>query len=294
VEGAKKELDQRELEERYYWKRVSVVKVCEAVEMSAQNYYVQQRARERERVEKEKILSWVGAVRKEHPRMGGRKLWKVLQRKHGEEMTLGRDRLFVLLAESDLLVKRLPRQYVQTTNSNHSYRVYGNVFKDAELKRPNEAWVSDLTYIPTKEGFVYLALVTDAVSRKIVGYHCGETLEAIGCVRALEMAFKTLPPGARPIHHSDRGTQYCSNEYIKRLVERELRVSMTEKNHCAENALAERMNGILKNEYGLCYGFPTRELARAAVREVVRLYNGSRPHMELDYRCPDEVHSLAE
>jgi transposase InsO family protein len=136
--------------------------------------------------------------------------------------------------------------------------------------------------------------VTDKGSRKIVGYHCAENLEAGGCVRALRMALADLPSQARPIHHSDRGTQYCSKEYGQVLAERGLPISMTEKNHCAENALAERMNGILKSEYGLGGRLQSKEQARRAVDQAVQTYNQRRPHTALGLRTPAQAHSLTE
>jgi putative transposase len=129
--------------------------------------------------------------------------------------------------------------------------------------------VSDLTYLRTREGFLYLALITDRYSRKVVGMHVGDTLEAVGCVRALEAAMAQLPAGAKPIHHSDQGSQYCCHEYIGRLEAHGLGISMTERNHCAENALAERMNGILKQEYGLGLEFATKADARRAMPQSV-------------------------
>ena len=160
------------------------------------------------------------------------------------------------------------------------------------LTQPNEAWVSDLTYLRTEEGFLYLALVTDKFSRKIVGYHCGETLAAIGCVKALEMALRDLPAWARPIHHSDQGSQYCCHEYVNTLVARGLPISMTERDHCAENALAERVNGILKGEYGLGQKIKTKAQARQLADQGIALYNNRRPHMALQYQTPAKVHNL--
>ena len=141
---------------------------------------------------------------------------------------------------------------------------------------------------------MYLSLLTDKMSRKIVGYHCRESLEAIGCLRALEMALEQMPEGAQPIHHSDRGSQYCCHDYVNRLVDRGLSISMTEKNHCAENALAERMNGILKPEYGIGQKFKTKASGLMAVEQSIYLYNTPRPHGSLGNRFPDQVHSLAE
>jgi putative transposase len=188
------------------------------------------------------------------------------------------------------LLAPLPKEYPQTTDSYHCLPVFANLVKDREVKQPNEVWVSDLTYLRTAEGFLYLALVTDKFSRKIVGYHCGDTLEAVGCVRALGMALKDLPAWAHPIHHSDQGSQYCCHEYVRALGSRGLTISMTVADHCAENALAERMNGILKQEYGLGRELATKAGARRAVDQGIWLYNTRRPHTALNYRLPAEVH----
>ncbi len=171
--------------------------------------------------------------------------------------------------------------------------MFPNQIKARVLTQPNQVWVSDLTYLRTREGFLYLSLVTDKYSRKIVGYHCGESLAAAGCVRALEMALAGLPAGEHPMHHSERGRQYCSHEYVNSLLARGLGVSMTEQDHCAENALAERMNGILKSEYGLGRELAAKAPARRAVDQAVNLYNTRRPHTALGYRFPETVHSLA-
>jgi putative transposase len=259
--------------------------------MSRQNYYARRRARQAQAVEAGLIAELVLAERREQPRLGARKLRVVLQgalAKAGVEV--GRDRFFEVLRRGGLLLAPLPKVYPQTTNSYHCLPVFANLVKDRELKRPNEVWVSDLTYLRTAEGFLYLALVTDKFSRKIVGYHCGDTLEAIGCVRALKMALKDLPAWAHPIHHSDQGSQYCCHEYVQALGLRELPVSMTVADHCAENALAERLNGILKQEYRLGMEFATKAGARLAVEQGIWLYNTKRPHTALNYRMPEEVH----
>jgi transposase InsO family protein len=145
----------------------------------------------------------------------------------------------------------------------------------------------------SREGYLYLALVTDKYSRKIVGWNVGDTLEAVGCMQALDKALAELPQQRKPIHHSDQGSQYCCHEYVKRLQERGLGISMTETNHCAENALAERMNGILKQEYGLGGEFASKTDARRAVAQSIGLYNTKRPHTALGYRVPQEVHQTA-
>lgn len=232
--------------------------------------------------------------RKIQPRLGARKLHFLLKGILAKEgVGLGRDRFFEVLREQGLLLERKPAEYPCTTDSQHYLPVFKNEIKERVLTRPNEVWVSDLTFLRTAEGFLYLALMTDKYSRKIVGYHCGETLAAAGCVLALEMALAGLPEGEHPMHHSDRGSQYCCHEYVDHLVARGLGISMTEQDHCAENALAERMNGILKSEYGLGGEMKDKAQARCAVAQAVLLYNTRRPHKALGYRFPGTVHSLA-
>lgn len=171
-------------------------------------------------------------------------------------------------------------------------RVYGNVLKDMKLTGPGQAMVSDITYLRTGEGFMYLSLVMDAFSRAVVGWHCSDSLEAVGCIRALKMALRH-GYGRGSIHHSDRGSQYCCGEYVRRLRRKGLRVSMTQDNHCYENAAAERLNGILKQEYGLGRCLASKRETVIAVREAIELYNWARPHQSLGYRVPMEVHKNA-
>jgi len=212
----------------------------------------------------------------------------------GAGVQIGRDRMFEELRHRQLLIEKRRAEHPHTTNSRHGLPVFPNLIREVEVITPNEVWVADLTYVRTRQAFMYLALLTDKRSRKIVGYHCGDTLEATGCMAALEMALADLPKGAKPIHHSDRGCQYCCHRYLEKLEARGLAVSMTESNHTAENALAERMNGILKEEYGLGSEFQTREQALRAVDQAVYLYNHCRPHTALDYEFPAAAHALAE
>ena len=261
--------------------------------MSRQNYYAARRLRQRRQVEADLILELVKRERQNQPCLGGRKLLRLLRSDFEEaEIQVGRDRFFQLLAESDLLV--VPRPGMpRTTNSRHSLPVFGNLMKDRVVNAPNEAWVSDLTYIRTDEGFLYAALITDAYSRKIVGAHIGDSLEAEGCLHALDQALRALPEGKHPIHHSDRGCQYCCHEYVGRLQSRGLAISMTQVMHCYENAKAERVNGILKQEYYLDQRFRTKAQAKTAFEQALWLYNYRRPHLCLDYRFPAEVHEQA-
>ena len=273
--------------------RPSVSALCLRVGMSRQNYYAARRLRQRRQVDEAMVLELVRRERRMQPRLGGRKLLHLLREDFSEAgVNLGRDRFFELLAESDMLVIPKPGA-PRTTNSRHSLPVFANLLAGQVLSAPNEAWVSDLTYIRTDEGFLYAALITDAYSRKIVGAHIGDSLEAEGCLLALEQALATLPAGKYPIHHSDRGCQYCCHEYVERLQTRELPISMTQVMHCYENAQAERVNGILKQEYELDRRFRTKEQARKAFEQAVWLYNHRRPHLRLNYRFPADVHHEA-
>ena len=270
-----------------------VSKLCGRAGMSRQNYYSRRRQRQRREVDADLVLQLVRDERRQQPRLGGRKLLCLVGSRlkaHGVE--IGRDRFFRLLAENELLVERKPKQ-PRTTNSRHSLPVFHNQVEELTLTAPNQAWASDLTYLRTDQGFVFSALITDMFSRKIVGHFISDNLEAEGCLKALEMALKELPAGACPIHHSDRGCQYCCHLYVERLQKADLGISMTQEMHCYENALAERVNGILKQEYELDSTFRTKEQARVAFEQAVWLYNYRRPHMSLKYRFPAEVHQQA-
>jgi putative transposase len=261
--------------------------------MSRQNYYARRQRRLRQALDAEVIEQLVLQERQLQPRLGGRKLYKMLQPELAAAgVKVGRDRFFEVLAQRDLLLKPQAAAYPCTTHSRHNLPVFTNRIKDLELTGANQVWVSDITYLRTEEGFLYLALITDKFSRKIVGYHGGDTLETEGCLKALDIALATLPEGAQPIHHSDCGSQYCSHLYVNRLAEQNLGISMTQTDHCAENALAERVNGILKQEYGLGAKFQTKAEALRAVVQGIGLYNTRRPHTALNYRVPDQVHQF--
>jgi len=261
--------------------------------MTRQNYYKQRRRRERREVDESLIVSLVRRERQRQPRLGCRKIHRLLSKELKDAgIEAGRDRMFEVLRNHEMLVKPLPKA-PRTTYSRHSLPVFRNLIAQLETTCPNQIWVSDVTYIRTWEDFEYLALIMDLHSHKIVGYHCGESLDADASLGALDQALADLPDDRYPIHHSDRGSQYCSHKYVGRLRDRDLPVSMTELNHCAENSVAERLNGILKQEYGLGRTFLSREQARRAVDEAVWLYNNRRPHSTLGNRFPVEIHHQA-
>lgn len=258
--------------------------------MSRQNYYRQRRQRQRRGVDEGLIEQMVRAERRIQPRVGTRKLHQMLKEPLQEAgVRVGRDRLFHVLKHKDLLVAPLPKA-PRTTMSRHSLPVFTNRLKDLAVDGPHQAWVCDLTYLRTAESFLYLSLITDRYSRKIVGYHVGDTLETEGCLKALEMAVRGLPEGKRPMHHSDRGSQYCSHLYVNQAKAYGLDISMTEERHCYENAMAERVNGILKQEYLMGNTFRTRDQAIAATHQAVHTYNTRRLHRALKYKTPEEIH----
>jgi putative transposase len=267
--------------------------LCFKVAMTRQNYYKQRRRHRRRKVDEKLVVSLVKRERRQQPRLGCRKLHHMLKDELCDAgVEVGRDRMFEVLRDHGMLLEPLPKK-PRTTYSRHSLPVYRNLISELETSGPNEVWVSDVTYLRTWEDFEYLTLITDLHSRKIVGYHCGEGLEVEESLKALDQALEELPADKHPIHHSDRGSQFCSHKYVGRLKEHDLPVSMTEINHCAENSVAERLNGILKQEYGLGRTFLNRKQARRAVDEAVWLYNNRRPHDKLQLRVPSEVHQPA-
>jgi putative transposase len=204
----------------------------------------------------------------------------------------GRDRLFSILRSAGLLI-RPRKRYIQTTDSRHWMRKYPNLLAREQIQptRPEQVWVSDITYVKTDEGYSYLALVTDAYSRKIVGYNLADSLEGENARKAFQMALRDRRvKAAGLIHHSDRGYQYCAREYVRLAEDHQVRLSMTENGDPYENALAERMNRTLKEEFCLENGLPSRDLAAQAVAEAIRLYNTYRPHNALAGQTPEAVH----
>ena len=209
-----------------------------------------------------------------------------------QQVKVGRDTLFNVLREHKMLTLR-KKYSMKTTNSHHRFYKYNNIIKDLEITRPNQVWASDITYVRTVNGFCYLALITDMYSRKIVGYDLSDSLELKGCVRALNKAIYQAKNINGLIHHSDRGIQYCSNVYTQILKRKKIDISMTEENHCYENAMAERVNGILKDEFYLDQTFANVAHAKRAAKNAVKLYNEIRLHLSLDYKTPNMVYKLS-
>lgn len=245
----------------------------------------------REESEKVKVRELVCQIRKILPVVGTRKLYTLIS--YGLALNgikCGRDKLFAYIKDFNLLIKPKKR-YVQTTFSKHWMRKYPNIYKDYLLTGPEQVWVSDITYLKTNKGNSYLTLITDAYSRKIVGYNVSESMSADECVKALRMAIKSrIYPDNIIIHHSDRGLQYCSKEYVETANKAKLRMSMTETSSPYDNALAERMNRTLKEEFNLYNILKDNEQANNAVNESVELYNNYRPHLSLNYFTPNDIH----
>lgn len=223
--------------------------------------------------------------------MGGRKLYELLESFMLEHhIKMGRDALFDLLSANNLLVRRRKRK-VHTTNSFHWLRKYPNLIRDLVPSQPNQLWVSDITYWKINSTHLYISLITDAYSRKIVGYHVADNLDAVETIKALKMALKENKDDLSSlIHHSDRGIQYCSSGYISLLKKHGITISMTENGDPLENAIAERVNGIIKDEYLDNYSIDTLEQANQLLKQVIDLYNNERPHMSLGHLKPEQIH----
>ena len=233
--------------------------------------------------------------RKQHRGMGTRKMDGMLQLLMIEDgIKMGRDALFDLLAANRLLVKKRKRR-IQTTCSNHWLRKYPNLIRDFIPKAINQLWVSDITYWKIRTGeHLYISLITDAYSRKIVGYHVAETMEAIQSIEALQMALAALDGAAVPLqltHHSDRGIQYCSGKYVKLLQDNNINISMTENGDPLENAIAERVNGLIKEEYLNHYQTDNLPEAKKQLQKAILLYNNDRPHMSIGNLTPNKLHN---
>jgi transposase InsO family protein len=264
--------------------------ICSLFGKSRQAWYDSQNRKEEQQMEGVLVLSLVKDIRKDHKQMGTDKLHLKLEEDFKDHhIKMGRDKLHLLLSQHDMLVRQ--RKYKpRTTDSNHPYKRYSNLVRDIILTTACRLWASDITYIRTKMGFVYLSLITDCYSHKIVGWCLWPSLESKGSLNALEMALASNPDHTNLIHHSDRGIQYCCNDYIKALNNNKIAISMTENGDPYENALAERVNGILKMEYELNNTFSDFFEAHEQVKKAVEVYNNSRPHRSCNMLTPAQAH----
>jgi len=265
--------------------------LCSLLGYSRQAYYQHLRIEERDALQQDLLLQEVLRIRKTQKRIGTRKLLIMMNSfMLHHSISIGRDAFFEMLNNQGLLVRRRKRSKPQTTFSSHWLRKYQNLIVGFVPTGPNQLWVSDITYIHLEEGFAYLSLITDAYSHKIVGFYLCEDLSAKGCVMALRMALKNNPSSDKLIHHSDRGLQYCSQDYVKLLQDNNIQISMTQSGDPLENALAERVNGILKDELlEVCY--PSYASSQIAIASAISIYNYQRPHSSVDMLTPVIAHT---
>ncbi|MNF66871.1 Integrase core domain protein [compost metagenome] len=229
-------------------------------------------------------------IRKTMPRIGARKLYHLLS-KELQLMKIGRDKFFDILRANHLLIKA-KRSYHVTTNSHHHFRKHQNRILDLEITRPEQVWVSDITYIGKRDNPCYLSLVTDTYSKKIMGYYVADNMNTESSLKALKMALKQRKNKSFPlIHHSDRGIQYCANEYQKELNKNKVICSMTQNSDPYENAVAERINGILKQEFMIDKYNQKVQIMKHVVKEVVDIYNELRPHYSNYMLTPNQMHT---
>lgn len=256
--------------------------LCRLLGYSSQAYYQYQKATESRTFKQEEVIQQVLERRRLQPRIGARKLLEIIQ------PLMGRDAFFDLLRDSGLLVRR-KRIRVRTTFSAHRFRKYPNLIEELVVNRPNQLWVSDITYLRIAQDFAYLSLITDAYSRKIIGFCLSHDLSTDSCLKALRMALATRLNDQPLIHHSDRGTQYCSQAYTNLLKKKGIDISMTQSGNPRDNAIAERVNGILKMEL-LSDNYVNIGTANQSVKQAINVYNTRRPHSSLDMLTPEVAH----
>jgi putative transposase len=275
--------------------RCSLGRICDCFHITRQAHY-QYLKREKTTVSQiDEVKTNIKAIRKKLPESGGRKVYELLQEQAPEQMKgIGRDKLFAILCVMGFLLKRKKRFVVYTTQSHHWMKKYSNLIKGLQPQYPGHILVSDITYLRLKEGFAYLALVTDLYSRKIIGFDLSMSLATEGSIRALKMALAALPQNQRIIHHSDGGVQYCCKDYVRIIEGRGGEMSMTTDGNVYENAVAERVNGILKGEFYLYRTFNSLKDAKKSVAEAIETYNDYRPHNSLGRKTPSSRFSQYE
>ncbi|SDM92127.1 IS3 family transposase [Pedobacter antarcticus] len=271
--------------------RTGIKLLCRLFGKTRHAYYDRQWRVQDQGLKDEIVLQHVLDVREKQKRIGTLKLHFLLQEKLcAHHINIGRDYLFGLMREHGLHIRRRKRKAI-TTNSRHWMRKYNNLIVGLELDRPEQVWVSDITYIQLKQQWGYLSLITDAYSKQIMGWAFRKDLSAQGCIDALEMAIgKRKYPKNQLIHHSDRGAQYCSKKYVDLLISNNIAVSMTENGSPYENAIAERVNGILKSEFDLHSSKVGFRETTQKIRENIQTYNQLRPHASCDYLTPEQAH----
>jgi transposase InsO family protein len=272
---------------------MGVERLCSLFGKTRQAYYDHYWRHSDDQLQEALIVELVRSVRQRLPKIGARKLLLMLQEDFAaHHISIGRDSFVQLLRNHGLLVKRTKR-YVRTTDSNHPFKKWPDLIKELAVTATEQLWVSDITYLRTESGFIYLSLITDAYSHKIVGYHLSQHLKAQGCIIALNKAIATLKGTEQQrklIHHSDRGVQYCCDAYVQVLQHHHIAISMTQSGSPYDNAMAERVNGILKTELDLERTFQSYSAAVPVVHQAIDAYNRLRPHMSCGNLTPDQVH----
>lgn len=273
------------------YRQVGLSRLCRLLGVTRQAFYQHYWHQASVTTEQELVLKEIKEIRKNHRNMGTRKLYELIQPfLLDHQIKIGRDALFDLLSANNMLVRK-KRKRIYTTNSFHWLKKYPNLVKDFKPLSSNQLWVSDITYWKIINDYMYISFITDAYSHKIVGYSVSETLEAVGPIQALKMALSAHGHSLNNLyHHSDRGIQYCCQEYVSLLKDHGIKISMTETGDPLHNAVAERVNGIIKNEY-LCNYAPSNFIeAKKALDHSVLLYNAERPHMSIGNLTPDHIH----
>lgn len=266
-----------------------VATLCGLFGKSRQAWYEMQNRKEQTLLQEELIVTWVREVRKLLPRIGGIKL--LAKQFEAHRIDMGRDSFFSILKKHNLLIQP-KRRYVFTTQSFHHYKKWPDLVQRRHPIKSEQIWVSDITYLRTKGGFIYLFLITDAFSRKIVGYHLSQSLKASGCITALNKALGQREyPDRKLTHHSDRGIQYCCDAYVDVLHKARVEISMTQSGSPYDNAVAERINGILKVEFDLYRVFESYSAAVDPVCKAISAYNTLRLHYSCDLNTPQLTHS---
>lgn len=258
--------------------------------LSRQSYYKNKKNRLKRKEELTQVRALVMRIRCKMPRIGTRKLYYLIKDElNALNIKIGRDVLFNFLRAEHLLIKP-KRSCVKTTHSKHWMKKYPNLIRTIEVTKPEQLWVSDITYIQTEQGHNYLSLITDAYSKKIMGYELLDNLSTEGPLKALENALKNRKYSHDLIHHSDRGLQYCSADYVNTLKKYGVKISMTENGDPYENAIAERINGILKYEFLIIDGFKNHLEALSVIKESIGIYNEERPHLSCQMLTPNQTH----
>jgi len=276
---------------RAYYKDTGLGVLCRLVGKTRQAFYEANWRKKKTQFEDAIIVDLVQRERQIAKRVGGKKLYLILKEElKGHKIEIGRDKFLDVLRINDLLVKRRKKR-IKTTMTRHRLRKYPNLAKDLSIDRAEQLWVSDITYLKVQGVHYYLILITDAYCRKVVGYNFGTKMDTAFCVQALEQALSNRSyPSRKLMHHSDRGVQYCSKGYVQILEQHQIQISMTEHGDLLENPLAERMNGIFKDNFALDTDFDGFEQAKTEIDQAIEYYNNRLPHSSIDMLTPNQAY----